>query len=68
MVSYKTFIACYKEDIVKFVALIAVVAVVVVLFHCTGGFCPVRPRAARSFYFPGNAGPAKRCTFSARGI
>ena len=33
IVSYKTFIACYKEDIVKFVALIAVVAVVVVLFH-----------------------------------
>ncbi len=33
MVSYKTFIACYKEDIVKFVALIAVVAVVVILFH-----------------------------------
>ncbi|XOQ53538.1 MAG: hypothetical protein ACFWT7_09255 [Succiniclasticum sp.] len=33
MATYKTFIACYKEDVVKFAALVAVLAALVVLFH-----------------------------------
>lgn len=33
MASYKTFIACYKEDILRFAALVVVVAALVVLFH-----------------------------------